>query len=172
MKGVVGKVALGEADAGFVYVTDARAAAAKLKSIPIPTLAQPKVRYEIAVVAHEPQRASSPPAPSWPGVLSPTGEAAPARAAASAPAVRRASFTVLLVAATVVALAFLLLPIVALFLRVPPGELSRQLGERRGVDALRVTPMTNAHRVRADPRRRHAGRLLARHPPLPRPRAG
>ena len=50
VKGVVGKVALGEADAGFVYVTDAQAAASQLRQITIPTFAQPKVRYEIAVV--------------------------------------------------------------------------------------------------------------------------
>jgi molybdate transport system substrate-binding protein len=50
VKGVVGKVALGQADAGFAYVTDARAAASKLRSVAIPAFAQPKVRYEIAVV--------------------------------------------------------------------------------------------------------------------------
>jgi molybdate transport system substrate-binding protein len=59
VKGVVGKVALGEADAGFVYVTDARAAASQLKSIPIPTFAQPKVRYEIAVVAGSGNKAAA-----------------------------------------------------------------------------------------------------------------
>jgi molybdate transport system substrate-binding protein len=59
VKGVVGKVALGEADAGFVYVTDARAAASQLKSIPIPTFAQPKVRYEIAVVAGSSNKAAA-----------------------------------------------------------------------------------------------------------------
>ena len=50
VKEVVGKVVLGQADAGFVYVTDARVAASQLKSIAIPVFAQPKVRYEIAVV--------------------------------------------------------------------------------------------------------------------------
>lgn len=50
VKAVVGKVALGEADAGFAYVTDARAAATRLTSVAIPVFAQPKVRYEIAVV--------------------------------------------------------------------------------------------------------------------------
>ena len=50
VKGVVGKVATGEADAGFVYLTDARAAASQVRQVAIPTFAQPKVRYEIAVV--------------------------------------------------------------------------------------------------------------------------
>ena len=50
VKGIVAKVALGEADAGFVYVTDAKAAASKLKLIPLPGWAQPPIRYELAVV--------------------------------------------------------------------------------------------------------------------------
>jgi molybdate transport system substrate-binding protein len=50
VKSVVGKVALGQADAGFAYVTDARAAASELRSVAIPVFAQPKVRYELAVV--------------------------------------------------------------------------------------------------------------------------
>lgn len=59
VKGVVGKVALGEADAGFVYVTDRLAAAKQLKQIAIPTFAQPKVRYEIAVVASSSHKAAA-----------------------------------------------------------------------------------------------------------------
>jgi molybdate transport system substrate-binding protein len=50
VKEVVGKVALGQADAGFVYLTDAKVARSQLRSIPIPVFAQPRVRYEIAIV--------------------------------------------------------------------------------------------------------------------------
>lgn len=51
VKGVVAKVALGEADAGFVYATDVRPVAGKVKAIALPVRAQPTVLYEAAVVA-------------------------------------------------------------------------------------------------------------------------
>ena len=50
MKGIVGKLALGEADAGFVYATDVRAASSRLVAIPLPKRSQPTVLYEVAVV--------------------------------------------------------------------------------------------------------------------------
>ena len=50
VKGIVAKVALGEADAGFAYVTDARPAAKKVATVALPRRAQPPIRYEIAVV--------------------------------------------------------------------------------------------------------------------------
>ena len=50
VKGIVAKVALGEADAGFVYSTDAKAVATKVRVVPLPGWAQPPVRYELAVV--------------------------------------------------------------------------------------------------------------------------
>jgi len=51
VKAVTGKVALGQADAGFVYVTDARAVSDQVTVVRIPAWAQPRVRYEIAIVA-------------------------------------------------------------------------------------------------------------------------
>jgi molybdate transport system substrate-binding protein len=54
VKDVVGKVALGQADAGVVYATDARAAGDRVREIAVPARAQPDIRYEIAVVASAP----------------------------------------------------------------------------------------------------------------------
>ena len=51
VKGIVGKVALGEADAGFVYATDVRPVAGKVRAIRFPRRAQPTVVYEAAIAA-------------------------------------------------------------------------------------------------------------------------
>jgi molybdate transport system substrate-binding protein len=56
VKGIVAKVALGEADAGFVYVTDARPVASKVTKIQIPAWAQPSIRYQLAVVSSTARR--------------------------------------------------------------------------------------------------------------------
>jgi molybdate transport system substrate-binding protein len=50
VKGIVGKLAFGEADAGFVYATDVRAASSRLIAIPLPKRSQPTVLYEVSVV--------------------------------------------------------------------------------------------------------------------------
>jgi molybdate transport system substrate-binding protein len=50
VKGVVAKIALGEADAGFVYATDVKPVAGKVRAMRIPGYLQPTVEYELAVV--------------------------------------------------------------------------------------------------------------------------
>jgi molybdate transport system substrate-binding protein len=78
VKGVVGKVALGQADAGFVYVTDVKPVAGQVAAIRIPAWAQPRVRYEIAVVAASSHK---PAARAWiKRLLAKQGQAALARA--------------------------------------------------------------------------------------------
>jgi molybdate transport system substrate-binding protein len=48
---VLSKVSLGEADAGFVYATDAKTVPGQIAVIKVPAWAQPKVQYGICVVS-------------------------------------------------------------------------------------------------------------------------
>jgi molybdate transport system substrate-binding protein len=56
---VLAKVALDEADAGFVYSTDARTVSKKVKVLKIPAWAQPKVQYGICVVSRSHNKAAA-----------------------------------------------------------------------------------------------------------------
>jgi molybdate transport system substrate-binding protein len=59
--GVVGKVAQGAVDGGFVYVTDVQAAGGELKAIELPAGLKPRVAYGVAVVkgAKHPEQAKA-----------------------------------------------------------------------------------------------------------------
>jgi molybdate transport system substrate-binding protein len=52
--GVVGKLTQGAVDAGFVYVTDVKAADGRLRAIALPGRLQPRVAYGVAVVKGAP----------------------------------------------------------------------------------------------------------------------
>ena len=59
VKGIVAKVAFGEADAGFAYVTDAKPVSTKVRVIALPRWAQPPIRYEVGIVKASKHRAAA-----------------------------------------------------------------------------------------------------------------
>jgi molybdate transport system substrate-binding protein len=56
---VLSKVALGEADAGFVYATDAKTLSTRVKTITVPARSQPKVQYGICIVSASTHKADA-----------------------------------------------------------------------------------------------------------------
>ncbi len=70
---VVAKVALGQVDAGFVYLSDYVIDPKDLTLVKVPAWAQPKITYAMAIVAGSPNHAA---AEAWmKKVLSPAGQA-------------------------------------------------------------------------------------------------
>ena len=59
VKAVLTKVTLGEVDAGVVYVTDVRAAGAKVKGIEIPADVNASTKYPIATLTKAPNKATA-----------------------------------------------------------------------------------------------------------------
>jgi len=59
VKAVLAKVTLGEVDAGVVYVTDVRAAGAKVKGIQIPSNVNASTVYPIATLTRAPNKATA-----------------------------------------------------------------------------------------------------------------
>src|SRR4029453_16524923 len=51
VKALLDKMQLGEADAGFVYATDVRAAGGEVRAIELPTTMRVTARYPVAVVS-------------------------------------------------------------------------------------------------------------------------
>ena len=70
---VLQKVQLGQADAGFVYSTDAETVPGQVTVIPVPAWAQPKVAYAMAVVTKSPNQAAAQAFVNQ--VMSPAGQA-------------------------------------------------------------------------------------------------
>jgi molybdate transport system substrate-binding protein len=70
---VVAKVALGQVDAGFVYLSDYVINPTQLTLIPVPAWAQPKITYAMCIMTKSPNQAA---AQAWQNyILSPAGQA-------------------------------------------------------------------------------------------------
>ncbi len=143
VKGIVGKLTQGAADAGFVYVTDVNATGGELKAVALPAELEPDV------ILRRGSGERGPGARARPDVR---GRAHGGRLRRCAQrgglrsgAVRRGGwFALLLGLCLAVALVFLTLPIVAIFIDSSPADLIASLGEEGALDALWLSLRTTA----------------------------
>ena len=157
VKGVVGKLTQGAADAGFVYRTDLIDG---LKAVELPATCSRSVEYGAGVVkgAKEPELAQQ-----YLDGLS-DGACADALQCGGFGAAVRAWFPVALAAALAVALAFLTVPVVAIFVDRPPGERARE-PRRAGRARRAVAEPAHDGRRAGDHRRSSARRPRTSSPP-------
>ena len=148
VKGIVGKLTQGAADAGFVYITDVNAAGGELKAIKLPPELEPDVTYGAGVVdgAKQPAQAQRIRRRADRRSLRAGAHRRGLRAGAVSGRARARSawFPALLTLSLAVALTFLTLPVAAIFLDSSPGELIDSLGEQGALDALWLSLRTTA----------------------------
>ena len=162
--GISAKLGQGAADAGFLYVTDVAATNGRLKAIELPAALQPEVAYGVAIVKGAPHREAARAFVDGAAGGRRTGRAEDARLRAAArratvsherrrpqlaPAVKRGRwFAPALVLALAVALTFLTLPVVAIFVRTTPGNLHRRARRPGRARRALAEPAHDAPRAR------------------------
>ena len=140
---ISGKLTQGAADAGFVYITDVTASSGQLKAIQLPADLQPQCRLRRGG-RHRSEEPGGSPQVHRRTAQRGRGHGAPGgRLQASAGLMRRAAFAVGLFLALFLVLAFLTLPIVAIFVHTSPGDLISSLGEQDARDALWLSLKTS-----------------------------
>ena len=173
MREVLAKVALGEADAGFVYSTDAKTVPGQVTVMKVPAWAQPKVHYGICVVKSSAQPGGGAGVRQEGAEQGRPGEAPRGRLPAAGEAEDRA----------VIRRARRRLPRRCVAPRVPraadrrdlratvAGQPARQLSSPRRHRRAGRQPEDDRRRAGADARLRDADRVRPRDAPLPRARA-
>ena len=139
VKGVVGKLTQGAADAGFVYLTDVTDG---ITGVELPPELRPTRRLRRGRSGGVEAARARPAVPrrAHRGAL--RGRAA--RGGVRAAAGRMSAFRAVLVVSLALALVFLALPVLAIFVDQPPSDLLSALGEPGALDALWLSLRTTA----------------------------